>query len=143
ALKLLTRADAPEAWAMAQNNLGNALSDQAELEPGSGRMGLLSQAAAAHHAALTVYTRAYLPVEWAGTQLNLAQVYFARALAQRGTHKVRRQTLARAQDAAIEALSVFDDTTGPAYHEAAIQLYDELEAALQAFSSPSDLSASA
>lgn len=132
ALKLLTRADTPEAWAMAQNNLGNALSDQAELEPGSGRMNLLSQAAAAHQAALSVYTRAYMPVEWAGTQLNLGQVYFARALAQRGTHKVRRQTLAKAQDAVIEALSVFDSDTGPAYHEAAIQLYDEMEAAQEA-----------
>jgi hypothetical protein len=143
ALKLLTRADAPEAWAMAQNNLGNALSDQAELEQGSGRISLLSQATAAHHAALSVYTRAYLPVEWAGTQLNLAQVYFARALAQRGTHKARRQMLARAQDAVIEALSVFGPDSGPSYHQEAIQLYDELEAALQTLGSPSGLSVSA
>jgi hypothetical protein len=132
ALKLRAREDAPEIWAMTQNNLGNALSDQAEREQGQGRLALLSQAAQAHQAALTVYTRAYLPVDWAGTQLNLAQVYFARALAQRGTHKIKRQTLAKAQDAVMEALSVFSPAAGPAYHAAAIQLYDEIEATLDA-----------
>jgi tetratricopeptide (TPR) repeat protein len=127
ALKVSTRQDTPEAWAMTQNNLGNALSDQAELAQGSARLTLLSQAASAHQAALTVYTRTYLPVEWAGTHLNLAQVYFARALVLKGTHKVKRQTFSRAQDAIIEALSVFSPDTAPTYHEAAIQLYDDIE----------------
>jgi hypothetical protein len=132
ALQVLTRADAPDAWAMTQNNLGNALSDQAELEQGSRILTLLGQAASAHQGALSVYTRAYMPVEWAGTQLNLAQVFFARALAQKGTHKVKRQTLSKAQNAVLEALSVFNLDTAPAYHEVAIQLYDEIEAALEA-----------
>ncbi len=132
ALKCSPRADAPEAWAMIQNNLGNALADQAELEQGSARLALLNQAASAHHAALSVYTRGYLPVEWAGTHLNLAQVYFARALALKGTHKARRQTLRKAQDAVIEALSIFSPDTAPAYHETASRLYDEIEAVLRA-----------
>lgn len=143
ALKVLTRAEAPEAWAMTQNNLGNALSDQAELEQGSARLTLLGQAASAHQAALSVYTRAYMPVEWAGTQLNLALVFFARALAQKGTHKIKRQTLSKAQDAVMEALSVFSDDTAPMYHEAAIQLYDEIEAALEAMPGAPSVYASA
>ncbi len=143
ALKVLTRADAPDAWAMTQNNLGNALSDQAELEQGSGVLVLLGQAASAHQAALSVYTRAYMPVEWAGTQLNLAQVFFARALAQKGTHKAKRQTLSKAQDAALEALSVFNLDTAPSYHEAAIQFYDEIEATLETLGSTRGVYASA
>jgi tetratricopeptide (TPR) repeat protein len=142
ALKLYTREDAPEAWAMTQNNLGNALSDQAELAEGNARLTLLSQAASAHQAALSVYTRAYMPVEWAGTRLNLAQVYFARALILRGTHKVKRQTLGKALDAIMDALSIFGPDTGPAYHAAAIRLYDEIEAALQAVGTPSAVCAS-
>jgi hypothetical protein len=143
ALKVLTRADAPDAWAMTHNNLGNALSDQAELEQGAGVLTLLGQAASAHQAALSVYTRAYMPVEWAGTQLNLAQVFFARALAQKGTHKARRQTLSKAQDAALEALAVFNLDTAPFYHEAAIQLYDEIEATLETLGSARGVYASA
>jgi tetratricopeptide (TPR) repeat protein len=143
ALQVCPREDAPDAWAMTQNNLGNALSDQAELEQGNARAALLNQAASAHRAALSVYTRAYLPVEWAGTHLNLAQVYFARALALKGGQKVKRQALARAQDAIMEALSVFSSDTAPTYHEAAIRLYDEIEAALQALGSGSDVYASA
>lgn len=135
ALQVCSREDAPEVWAMTQNNLGVALSDQADLEQGSARVTLLNQAASAHRAALSVYTRTYLPVEWAGTHLNLAQVYFARALALKGAQKVKRQALARAQDAIMEALSVFSSDTGPTYHDAAIQLYDEIEAALQALQS--------
>lgn len=130
ALKLHTRQDTPEIWAMTQNNLGNALSDQAELAQGSARLKLLSQATEAHQHALTIYTRAYLPVEWAGTHLNLAQVYFARAQAHKNNHKIKRQMLEKAQKAIMEALSVFSPTLAPDYHDVAIQVYDEIEDAL-------------
>jgi tetratricopeptide (TPR) repeat protein len=132
ALKIQTREDAPEVWAMMQNNLGNALSDQAELAQGYERLALLGKAVGAHQASLSVYTRAYLPVEWAGTHLNLAHVYFARAQAQKETRKLKRQTLDKARDAVISALSVFQSETAPDYHESAIQLYDEIEETLDA-----------
>ncbi len=134
ALKVQKREDAPELWAMTQNNLGNALSDQAELAQGYARLTLLGQAVGAHQASLSVYTRAYLPVEWAGAHLNLAQVYFARAQAQKDSHnhKLKRQTLDKAQDAVMSALSVFQPETAPDYHEIAIQLYDEIEETLDA-----------
>ncbi len=130
ALKVYTREDAPDEWAMTQNNLGNALSDQAQMEDGEKRLTLLSQAANAHQAALTVYTRVYMPVEWAGTNLNLAQVYLTRALVLKGTHKVKRQTLGKAQEAIEQALLIFTPDTAPDYHALALRVYDEIDARL-------------
>ena len=127
ALKVYSREDAPEEWAMTQNNLGNALSDQAQVEAGEKRLTLLSQAATAHQAALTIYTREYVPVEWAGTNLNLAQVYLTRALVLKGTHKVKRQTLGKAQEAIEQALTIFSPDTAPAYHALALRVYDEID----------------
>jgi hypothetical protein len=56
---------------MTQNNLGAALSDQAERTEGPRGAQLLSEAAAAFRLALEVYTRDRLPQDWATIQNNL------------------------------------------------------------------------
>ena len=56
---------------MTQNNLGNALCDQAGRTEGAAGTALLAEAVAAYRAALEVHTRAAHPVDWAMTQNNL------------------------------------------------------------------------
>ena len=53
-LKVYTRKQLPQDWAATQNNLGNALSDQAERSGGAQAARLLGEAVAAYKNALTV-----------------------------------------------------------------------------------------
>ena len=63
-----TRERVPLDWAMAQNNLGNALRALGERESGTAR---LDEAVAAYRAALLERTRERVPLYWATTQNNL------------------------------------------------------------------------
>jgi tetratricopeptide (TPR) repeat protein len=78
ALEVRTRAAAPGNWAETQNNLGNALRNQAQLAEGDERLQLLGAAIAAIatlQATLEVYTLESVPTRWAGTTYNLAILY--------------------------------------------------------------------
>ncbi|NCP18835.1 MAG: tetratricopeptide repeat protein [Erythrobacter sp.] len=70
-LGVYTRDDLPADWAMAQNNLGNALATQGERLGGQTGIDLLGEAVAAYRQALEVRTRDDRPVRWATTQNNL------------------------------------------------------------------------
>jgi tetratricopeptide (TPR) repeat protein len=67
-LQEYTRERAPLAWAMTQDNLGNALRGLGERESGTER---LKEAVAACREALKERTRERLPLDWAATQNNL------------------------------------------------------------------------
>ena len=68
ALALSPRQTSPDDWALAQNNLGNALRMLGERESGTAR---LQEAVAAYRAALEERTRERVPLNWALTQTNL------------------------------------------------------------------------
>ncbi|MFD0935963.1 tetratricopeptide repeat protein, partial [Methylobacterium trifolii] len=65
---LRSSSDDASYWAMAQNNLGNALRTLGERESGTGR---LEEAVSAYRAALEELTRERVPLNWAATQNNL------------------------------------------------------------------------
>ena len=58
----------PLDWAMAQNNLGNALSELGQRESDTGR---LEEASTAYREALQEWTRESAPLDWATVQNNL------------------------------------------------------------------------
>jgi tetratricopeptide (TPR) repeat protein len=68
ALKEWTRERVPQDWAMAQNNLGNALRGLAEHESSTVR---LEDAVAAFRGALEVASRENTPLLWMGARINL------------------------------------------------------------------------
>ena len=59
---------------MTQNNLGLVLWDQGTRTGGEAGTQLLDEAVTAYRDALTVYTKAQLPQQWASTQYNLGNV---------------------------------------------------------------------
>jgi hypothetical protein len=61
ALEVYTREQLPQDWALTQNNLGLALSDQAARTEGAKGAELLAQAMSAYRSALEVTTREQLP----------------------------------------------------------------------------------
>jgi tetratricopeptide (TPR) repeat protein len=71
-----TRERFPLAWAMTQNNLGNALQTWGERE---GSAEHLKEAVAAYRAALEVRARERMPVHWALTQINLGNALWTLA----------------------------------------------------------------
>lgn len=71
-LSLYTEQNFPKAWAIVQNDLGNAY---VELPTGD-RNGNLQKAIAAYEAALQVYTEKEFPAGWAMTQNSLGVAYF-------------------------------------------------------------------
>jgi len=75
ALEAWKRETLPQAWAMTQNNLGNAYVNLGERVGGSGGVGYLKKAVAAYNEALKEYKRETLPQYWAGTQNNLGGAY--------------------------------------------------------------------
>ena len=68
ALEEYTRERVPLDWAVAQNNLGNALRELGARESGTVR---LDEAMAAYRAVLEERTRERMPLDWAGTTSNL------------------------------------------------------------------------
>jgi tetratricopeptide (TPR) repeat protein len=99
ALEVWTRERIPLQWAMAQNNLGNALGTLGARENGTER---LLQAVDAFHAALEVRTRERVPLDWAMTQNNLGN-----ALRTLGAREDGTERLLQAVDAFHAALEVW------------------------------------
>jgi tetratricopeptide (TPR) repeat protein len=64
----------PHIQAGLTNNLGNVLGKQGERTSGEAGLALLAEAVAAYRTALTIYTEAAMPIEWAMTQNNLGNV---------------------------------------------------------------------
>jgi tetratricopeptide (TPR) repeat protein len=81
-LKIYTRRDFPQDWAMIQNNLGVAYRNRILGE----RATNLKQAIAAYNLALQVRTREDFPQDWAMTQNNLGAAYSERILGERATN---------------------------------------------------------
>lgn len=79
AQEVYTREHAPDDWAMTQNNLANALGDQAVLLEGEQQKYLLQEAIEAYRLALQVRTREHAPDDWATTQNNLAAALTSQA----------------------------------------------------------------
>jgi tetratricopeptide (TPR) repeat protein len=76
ALKIFTRKTFPDAWAMTQNNLGNAYRVRIRGEQANN----IELAITAYNEALQVYTRKTFPEKWAMTQNNLGNAYNSRIL---------------------------------------------------------------
>ncbi|MGI8989263.1 MAG: tetratricopeptide repeat protein, partial [Bryobacteraceae bacterium] len=85
ALKEWTRERVPLDWAMAQNNLGNALLCLGERESGTEK---LEEAVAAYREALNVWTRERVPLNWAMTQNNLGSALLSLGERESGTEKL-------------------------------------------------------
>jgi tetratricopeptide (TPR) repeat protein len=71
ALKVYTKADLPQEWAGAQNNLGITLWKQGVRSSGAQSKDLIAQSVQAFQSALEVRTKADIPQGWAETQNNL------------------------------------------------------------------------
>jgi len=76
ALQVYTRDELPQQWAMTQNNLGAALSDQGTRTSGERGQALLAEAVNAFNLALEIRTYETLPPQWAQTKYNLGQAYY-------------------------------------------------------------------
>ncbi|MEO0547812.1 MAG: hypothetical protein AAF035_12800, partial [Pseudomonadota bacterium] len=111
--------------AMTQNNLGTALWTLGARERGTER---LDEAVTAYRAALEEWTQERVPLDWAGTQNNLADVH--RAYMEKcgvlgdasGVEHHRKTGLAHIE----QALTVFNIETTPAYHAMATSIKDAL-----------------
>jgi tetratricopeptide (TPR) repeat protein len=93
ALTVYTGADLPQDWAMTQNNqnnLGAALQSLGERQGGAEGAQLLAEAVEAFRQALTVRTRADLPLHWATTQVNLGAALRSLGERQGGAEGARR-----------------------------------------------------
>jgi tetratricopeptide (TPR) repeat protein len=88
---------------MTQNNLGNALRALGEREDGTQR---LQEAVAAYRAALEVYTRERVPLQWAMTQNNLGTALGALGEREDGASDAGRGRLQEAVAAFRAALEV-------------------------------------
>ena len=100
---------------MTQNNLGNALSDQANRTEGTKGVELLAQAVTAYRSALEVRTREQLPQDWAQTQSNLGNALRHQAARTEGPKGA--ELLAQAVAAYQSALEVYSAEAFPFYHE--------------------------
>ena len=81
----------PLAWALTQNNLGNALRILGKRESGTAR---LEEAVAAYRAALEEWTRERAPLDWAGTQNNLGDALRALGERESGTTPLEEAVVA-------------------------------------------------
>lgn len=104
---------APNDYAVAQNNLGVALVDQARKLTGVTRASKLNEAVAAFGEALRVYTLESAPLDYAATQNNLGNVLNDQAYQLIGEARMRK--LEEAVDAYREALRVLKMDAGPTY----------------------------
>jgi hypothetical protein len=73
ALEVYTREQLPQDWAQTQNNLGNALRDQAARTKGTRGAELLAEAVAAHRSALEVYSAEDFPLYHEQTEKQLKE----------------------------------------------------------------------
>jgi tetratricopeptide (TPR) repeat protein len=89
ALKVYTREESPQQWAMTQNNLGAVLSSQGERAEGADGVRLLGEAVAAHREALKIFTREQSPQDWARTQNNLGAALMSQGERAEGAEGVR------------------------------------------------------
>jgi tetratricopeptide (TPR) repeat protein len=89
ALKVYTRDQSPQGWAMTQNNLGVALRSQGERAEGADGVRLLGEAVAAFREAFKVYTREQAPQGWAATQTNLGAALSSQGERTEGSEGVR------------------------------------------------------
>ncbi|MCR4315756.1 MAG: hypothetical protein NUW37_05320, partial [Planctomycetes bacterium] len=104
ALKVYTLIDSPAYYATTQNNLGNALSNQANLLAGGARARRLDEAVTAYGEALKVRTLADSPADYAMTQNNLGTALWDQAGLLSGDLRARK--LEEAVSAYREALKV-------------------------------------
>jgi tetratricopeptide (TPR) repeat protein len=72
ALEVYTKADLPQIWATAENDLGGALDEEAQRAPGDKADALFAQAVEAFQRSLEVRPKAELPQDWASSEANLA-----------------------------------------------------------------------
>ncbi len=92
ALEVRTQAADPVAWAMTQNNLGNALLELGIRGDGPNRgLDALRNAVTAYRAVLQVLTQAAEPRHWAGAQNNLGNALVA--LGMRGDDQALREAV--------------------------------------------------
>jgi tetratricopeptide (TPR) repeat protein len=89
ALEGFGRANSPFDWATTQNDMGNALRDQAGHSEGAEAARLLGESVTAYRAGLEVRTREQLPQEWAQTQNNLGNTLFKQAGQSQGAEAAR------------------------------------------------------
>jgi len=89
AQEVYTREQAPDDWAMTQNNLAAALGTQATLFEGEEQKHLLEEALEAYRQVLQVRTREQAPNQWAMTQNNLAVALYDQATLFDGEQQVR------------------------------------------------------
>ena len=120
----------PQLWGNAQNNLGVALQDQGIRTAGPEGAELLAQAVTAYRTALTVYTQADHPVDWAMTQENLAIA--EEAIANHDTTPDPRPHLEAALRHVEDALTVYDPEHMSYDHAKATRVRDRMRAALEA-----------
>ncbi|MEM9474779.1 MAG: hypothetical protein AAGA71_05770 [Pseudomonadota bacterium] len=130
ALRVRTEDAHPVQWAMTQNNLGNALSNQGTRTAGEDGAALLAKAVDAYRAALRVRTEDAHPVQWARTQENLALAH--EAIADHPTTTDPRPALETALSHVEAALTVFDPDHMSYNHVKATALRDHLRARLAA-----------
>jgi tetratricopeptide (TPR) repeat protein len=114
-LTIWTGDKVPLDWAMAQNNLGNALSVLGERESGTER---LEEAIATCQAALLEGTRDKVPLDWAATQNNLGNALRVLGSRQAETDKAKGcATLKTARDHYAAALEEFQKAGASYYVE--------------------------
>ena len=105
------RGDAERA-ASAQSNLGAMLAAQGELTDGEAGLALLGEAVDAYRSALTIYTKAAMPADWAMVQNNLGNALAARG--ERMGGEVGLAMLGQSVDAFRAALTICTETAMPA-----------------------------
>src|SRR5262249_38218668 len=134
ALELCSLRAAPEAWALAQIELGNVLAARAALTEGLLRADFWSQAATAYRAAADLLTREVAPVHRA-----LAQVQLPHALGQMASDALFRgdeaEAVLRLQDTATcaaNALSYYTPDDDPVRHREAQHLRETAQQTLRA-----------
>jgi tetratricopeptide (TPR) repeat protein len=98
ALAVFTRERFPLYWAMAQNNLGSALTRLGEREVGTER---LEEAVAAYRAALQVWNREHFPLLWARGKNNLGVVFQTLGNRQNSTERLY-EAIAAYDEALVE-----------------------------------------
>jgi tetratricopeptide (TPR) repeat protein len=129
AAEVCHREQLPQGWAMAQNGLGNTLSEQAGRSEGAEAVRLLNEAVSAYREALKVRIREQFPQDWAMTQNNLGNALSNRAGRSEGAEAVR--LLNEAVSAFHRALEVFTEEQFPGQHALVLTSLRGAETSLQ------------